>query len=258
MSPIELFHEAQLSEAVAAQKAVVESRPDDVAEHLLLCELLAFTGDRNAVRHHLDQLSYAPAKLQPYVAEWRDLLNADETRDAGGRPSFILDPPEHLLRRLDAMRQHQAGEIERALDLLDTADETAPWVEGFVDGRPFEGCRDADDLFGPTIEIIVGRQVAWVPVEQIRKFRLEDAQSLRDELCRPATVWLIDGTELEVFIPVLYPGTASHPEEGIRTGAGIDWVERGGLMRGLGSRTFLFGEEEVTLAEFRQVEVRPA
>jgi type VI secretion system protein ImpE len=258
MSPTELFHEARLTEAVADQEAIVVTRPNDLAERLLLGELLAFTEDRNAVRHHLDRLDNAPTELQPYIAEWRDLLTAEDTRNAGVRPSLILDPPAHLLQRLEAGEMLLAGDFDRALDLLDSADEAAPWVEGFVDGRPFEGWRDADDLIGPALEIIVGRHVTWVPVEQIRKLRIEDAQSLRDELYRPATVWLIDGSEREVFIPVLYPGTASHQEEGIRAGAGIDWVERGGLMRGLGSRTFLFGEEELTLAEFRQVEARPA
>lgn len=255
MSPTELFHEARLTDAVAAQMKVVASRPDDVSERLHLCELLAFTGDRDAVRRQLDQLRDAPRELQPFLAEWHDLLAADDSR---ARPAFLLDPPEHLLRRVESADRFEAGDFDRALDSLDSADELAPWVEGYVDGRPFEGWRDSDDLLGPTLEVIAGRLVAWVPVEQIRKLRLEEVQTLRDELFLPATLWLIDGSERELFIPVLYPGTANHPEEGIRTGAGIDWVERGGLMRGLGSRTFLFGDEELTLAEFRQVEVRPA
>jgi type VI secretion system protein ImpE len=258
MSPIELFHEARLTEAVAAQKNVCAGRPNDVTEQLLLCELLAFTGDRNAVRRELDRLKDAPAELQPYITEWCDLLVADDARHAGGPPSFFLDPPEHLLRRFEAAARLNAGDFDGALDLLDSADELAPWVEGYIDGRPFEGWRDADDLFGPILEVIAGPQVAWVPVEQIRKLRLDEVQSIRDELYRPATLQLIDGRERELFIPVLYAGTASHQEEGIRTGAGIDWIERGGLMRGLGSRTFLFGEEELTPTEFRQVEVRPA
>jgi protein involved in temperature-dependent protein secretion len=93
-------------------------------------------------------------------------------------------------------------------------------------------------------------------MDQVRKLRLEDGDELRDAIYRPATVWLIDGSRIEVFLPALYVGTADHPEEGIRTGAGIDWVEVNGIMRGLGARTFLFGEDELSPGEFRQVEVR--
>jgi len=141
-------------------------------------------------------------------------------------------------------------------DVLDDADEMTPWVEGYVDGRSFEGWRDADDLLGPVIEAFHGDRYLWVPIEQVRKLRLDEGDELRDALYRPATVWFGDGSRWEVFIPALYAGTAEHPEEGIRTGAGVDWVDRVGLVRGLGSRTFLFGEEELSLSEFRQAEGR--
>jgi type VI secretion system protein ImpE len=132
----------------------------------------------------------------------------------------------------------------------------APWIEGFVDGRPFDRWRDADDVLGPMLEVFRGNRCAWITNHQIRKLRIDDGDELRDILYRPATVWLTDGSQHEVFLPGLYVGTADHAEEGIRTGAGIDWVEVNGVMRGLGARTFLFGEEELTLGEFRQVEVR--
>ncbi len=106
------------------------------------------------------------------------------------------------------------------------------------------------------LEVFQSGRYVWLPVEQIRKLRLESVESLRDRLYQPATVWLVDGHSYELFIPALYSATAEHSEEGIRTGAGIDWIDRGGLMRGLGSRTFLFGDEELELVEFRQVETR--
>lgn len=256
MTPTELFHEARLAEAIAVQEEAVRARPEDPGEQFLRCDLLAFTGDREAVRRQLDALAGGPPELAEYLAEWRSLLAADDARHAAGRPDFLLDPPPHLLRRLEAADRLRAGRVEEAIDLLDEADEEAPWVGGHVDGREFEGWRDSDDLLGPVLELFHADRWLWVPVEQVRKLRLEEPDGLRDLLYRPATVWLADGRAWEVFVPALYAGTAAHPEEGIRTGAGIDWVEETGVMRGLGARTFLFGEEELTLAEFRQVEVR--
>ena len=57
-----------------------------------------------------------------------------------------------------------------------------------------------------------------------------------------------------VFYPPLYVELRPRGRW-IRIGAGIDWVEQHGLMR-MGARTLLFGEEELTLGEFRQVEAR--
>jgi type VI secretion system protein ImpE len=256
MSPTELFQEARLDDAVAAQAAIIRDRPDDIAERLLLCALLAFNGDRPAVRRHLDVLSSAPPEIQPYVAEWRDLLTADDARHAGASPEFVIDPPPHVLRRLEAIEGLRAGRTDGIQELIDAADELAPWVEGHVDGREFDGWRDADDLLGPILEAFHGSRYFWLPVDQVRTLRFGDEEGLRDRLYRPATIRLADGRDWEVSLPTLYSGTAKHPEEGIRSGAGIDWVERAGLMRGAGARLYLFGEEELTAEEFRQVEVR--
>jgi type VI secretion system protein ImpE len=256
MSPTELFHEARLNEALEAQRAVVADRPDDVAERLLLCELLAFTGDRAAVRHHLARLGTAPSKVGAYVDEWRALLHADDARHAGQPPDCLPNRSAQLELRLRADSRSRWFDAVRGADFLDDADESAPWIEGHVDGRPFDGWRDADDVLGPVLELFRGDRFAWIGMDQVRKLRLDEGHELRDILYRPATLWLTDGSEYEVFIPGLYTGTAEHDEEGIRTGAGIDWVEWNGVMRGLGSRTFLFGEEELTLDEFRQIEIQ--
>ena len=239
MTPTELFQEARLTEAIAAQRAVVDMRSDDVRERLVLAELLAFGGDRNEVRRQLDYLTSGPPEIQDYLAEWRRLLAADDARHAGIRPGFLVDPPPHILRRLQADELISAGREEEALDVSDDADDLAACVEGYVDGRPFNGWRDADDLLGPVVEAFHGDRYVWIPVEQIRKLRLEEGDELRDTLYRPATVWLTDGQQFEIDLPGLYTGTGVHPEDGIRSGAGVDWIERGGLMRGLGARTYL-------------------
>ena len=174
MTPTELFLEARLSEAVAAQQAIVDASPDNVRERLLLAELLAFAGDRNKVEQQLDHLEAGPPEIQPYLGEWRRLLAADDARHAGDRPGFLVEPPPHILRRLRAEELISAGREHEALDLLDDADESAAWVEGHVVGRPFDGWRDADDWLGPVFEGFQGDRYVWVPVEQIRKLRLEE------------------------------------------------------------------------------------
>jgi type VI secretion system protein ImpE len=256
MSPRDLFDEGRLREATAAQAELLRRKPDDVGERLLLCDFLAFSAEREAVREHLRILANGPAEIREYVAEWEQLLAADQRRHAGGGPEFLTEPPEHVAARLEAWGC-LATRPAKALDLIDDADESAPMPEGFVDGREFESWRDTDDLLGPVLELFADGRYYWLPVEQIRKMRLDEVEEIRDRLYRPATIQLIDSRRFEFFLPALYVNTATHAEDGIRCGAGIDWVEQAGLMRGLGARTFLFGAEELTLDEFRQVEVRP-
>jgi len=256
MSPMELFQEARLDEAIAAQRAVVDAHPEDIRERLLLCDLLAYTRDRDEVRRHLDRLAPGPRQIQDYLNEWRRLLAADDARHAGADPEFLIDPPAHIHRRLQVRRLPNQERAEDAVHLIDDSDEEAGWVEGHVDGRPFEGWRDADDWLGPVLEAFHGDRYIWLPVEQVRKLRLEPGDEIRDTLYRPATVWLGDGSQWEIDLPALYTGTSQHPEEGIRIGAGVDWLDQGGLVRGQGARTYLFGEEELSPGEFRQVEIR--
>jgi type VI secretion system protein ImpE len=258
MSPTELFEEARLDEAIAQQELIVRDRPEDVAERLLLCDLLAFTGERDTVRWNLASLEATPRELGPYLAEWHHLLAMDDRRHAGERPDFLVDPPPHVARRLEVLKRLEADSSRDVRDLIDAADEAAPWVEGHVDGRHFDGWRDADDLLGSMLEVFHAGRYYWVPVDQVRKLRLDPEESLRDRLYRPAILSLTTGDERDVFLPTLYAGTAGHPEEGIRSGAGMDWVERNGLLRGAGSRLYLLGEEELTPAEFRQIEVNRA
>lgn len=256
MTPLELFQEARLTDAIEVQKRTVSAHPEDIAERLLLCDLLAFA--RNGVdnRKHLDALVNVPDELREYVKEWRELLMADDARHRLEQPQFLIEPAPGVHKRLQACKYLVRGFLEQALDSLDYADESAPCVEGYVDGREFEGWRDSDDLLGPVLEVFHSNRYVWVPVELIRKLRLEDADSLRDRLYRPVTLWLIDGSRWDIFMPALYVGSAEHSEEGVRTGAGVDWIEVNGVMRGVGERTFLFGEEELGISEFKQVEIR--
>jgi type VI secretion system protein ImpE len=258
MTPVELFHEARLTEAITAQRVVVAARPADVSECLLLAELLAFTGDRDVVRRLLDSLAGAGNEVGDFVAEWKALLQADSARHAGQPPDCIPTRTSEFEFRIrgNPNSRTYCHSPDQAREYLDDADENAPWIEGYVDGRPFERWRDADEVIGPMLEVFRGDRYAWITMHQIRKLRIDEGDELRDILYRPATVWMNDGSQHEVFLPGLYVGTADHPEEGIRTGAGIDWVEVDGIMRGLGARTFLFGEEELAPGEFRQVEVR--
>ena len=40
-------------------------------------------------------------------------------------------------------------------------------MRGRLNGKPFETLRDADDLFGPVLEVLSQGAYFWLPLEQV-------------------------------------------------------------------------------------------
>lgn len=255
MTPLDLFNEARFDEALAAQQAIVTKSPYDIAARLLCCEMLAYAGSYAEVRKQLRAIRTDDPAMQDYLAGWQQILLAEQARQAGEEPAFFIPPPEAISQRWALLSELLEGHDE-ALDELDALEESSPWLNGFVDGREFEGLRDTDDLLAPVLEVFHADRYVWVPWEHVRKLRLAEEEVLRDRIYRPAHLWLHDRSEWEILVPTLYIGTANSEDEGIKVGAGTDWIETGLLMRGQGGKTLIIGEEELVLTEFRQLEFR--
>lgn len=255
MTPLDLFNEARLQEALTAQQAIVAETPTDLAARLLWCEMLAYAGSYAEVRKQLRAIRADDPAMQDYLAGWQQLLVAEQARQAGEEPEFFLPPPHGIAQRWALAADLLEGD-EEALDELDALEESAVWLSGFVDGREFDGLRDTDDLLAPVLEVFHADRYVWVPWEQVRKLRFAEEEVLRDRLYRPAQLWLHNRSEWEVLVPTLYSGTSNSDDEGLQVGAGTDWLETGLLMRGRGGKTLMIGDEELMLTEFRQLEFR--
>jgi type VI secretion system protein ImpE len=255
---LELFSDGQLSQAIRVQDRLVREKPDDAGARLLLCELLQFAGEIPAVRLHLDKLAGGMPGMDEYVRAYRLLLDAEEKRQHltdDGSPTFLLEPPEHISLRLKALSSLRERDFRAATDWLDEADARCGDVKGHVDGREFAQFRDTDDLFGPTLEMLVDDQCVWFPAKQLRRLRIGKIESLRDQLFVPAQLTAVGGEQWQVHLPSLYAGTNRHGDDALRTGLATDWhAEDGGPIRGIGVKTFCFGEEELSLFDFSQWE----
>ena len=258
MTPIELFQEGKLTEAIQAQDRFASSHPRDAAARLLLCELLQFDGNLETVREHLDRVPRDAAGMDEYLNGYRHLLDAEAMRqrilfsaECDESPIFLLEPPRHLIQcrlALDALRR---GNPISCAELLDKAEALFHGVDGHVDGREFHGVRDGDDLFAYVLEVLINGQYTWFPFDQIGRLRLGSRDDLRDRLFVPATLQTRTGEEWLIHLPALYPGTHLHEDEEVRSGQATDWfADDDGPIRGVGLRVFTFGEEELTLLDF--------
>jgi type VI secretion system protein ImpE len=140
--------------------------------------------------------------------------------------------------------------------LLSKAAEASPALAGFLNNKPFALLRDADDLFGPVLEVFAKGVYSWVPLEQVDSLAMNPPRFPRDLLWVPARLTIREGPSGEVFLPNLYPGSHEHASDSIKLGRETDWqAAEGAPVRGLGARTFLVGDDGVGLLEWRELQI---
>jgi protein involved in temperature-dependent protein secretion len=255
-----LFRDGRLREAFAVQQQYVLERTEDAAGRLFLVELHLYLGQFDDARQQLSHFREDSPALRDFVTAYHDLLNAEEERQSnrqGSEPTFLGPLPKHLKSHVEGLRAYREGKVERCLRLLDASSQHAAELTGHIDGREFEEVRNPDDFLSCLLEVFVGSNYAWVPFESIRKLRLAEIDSPRDHLFRPGLLTLRDDRVVEVFVPTVYAGTWKNPDDEFLLGRATDWVsDADGLVRGVGAQTLWFGDEELTLHDFRVLEIR--
>jgi type VI secretion system protein ImpE len=259
MTVHDMLAEGRLAEAVAVQEAAVEAAPADFAARRLLIDLCAFAGRLDDALTHLDKIDSDAPEWPEAARGLHRLLRSERLRTLDGRePAITPDPsPKHATRRWRAVQLLRRARADDAVRAVDAADKVSPRVRGFIDGREFDGLRDADDRFGSVLEAFRGGEYLWVPWEALRKVVLAPAAVLLDQLYRPAALTFRDGTTAEVHLPLVYP--ASYRAEGaFALGTETDHVcPDNGPTRCVGGKLLLVGEDgEVMLSECRLIEVR--
>jgi type VI secretion system protein ImpE len=256
MSAGDLYRAGKLQEAIDAQVQEVKANPADQARRLFLFELSAFAGDLDRAQRQIDALKFEEAELETAQLGYRKLLESERARRRlfaeGVQPQFLGDPPEHVGLRLEAVNRLRENRPAEAVELLNRANAAAP-VHGQLNGKPFDCLRDCDDLFGAVLEVMAHGNYFWVPLERVEALMMRPPRFPRDLLWVPARLELKD-TAGDVFLPALYPGTHEHADDAVRLGRMTDWKAAEGMpVRGLGLRTFLAGDDAVSLVEWREL-----
>src|SRR5262245_23656763 len=108
MNASQLFKQGALAQAIDAQIADVKSNPGDHNKRLFLFELLAFAGDLERAKKHLDAIQYNKMELDAAIGGYRRLLEAEQARrdlfEKGTKPHFLDEVPVHVEARLGAIQ----------------------------------------------------------------------------------------------------------------------------------------------------------
>jgi type VI secretion system protein ImpE len=248
-----LFRAGKLTAAIEAANTAVRNKPGDFAQRVLLAEFLIFSGNLQRADVILDAAAQTDPTTAVVVAEFRQLLRADIARRqclAEGRvPEFLGEPTPALRATLAALVALRAGEVDEAARQAAEAETSRPRVAGSMKQTagevPFDDFRDGDDLYAGFFEVLTTTgKYYWIPTERVASIELHPPRRPRDLAWRRASMSVIDGPDGEVYLPALYVSAQPGPSDDISLGRTTEWLgEEEGLVRGIGQRVFLIGDE---------------
>lgn len=256
MKARELLDQGDLGGAIGSLNEELKGHPTDQRLRIFLFELLSYAGDFDRAERQLEVLRRQAQGVEAEngVRVYHDLLEAERARarlfEQGQAPRFLIAPGEEAALHLEALEWARQGQTGPAREVLERAAALATPVHCTCGETRFDSIRDADDLLGPVLEVFSGPTYYWLPWAHLQYLEIPRVRTLRDLLWVPAKLATFDGQLGEVFLPNLYPGTASSPDDLLRLGRKTDWIgEETGIVRGIGRKLFLTGEEARTLPE---------
>ncbi|MCL2419581.1 MAG: tetratricopeptide repeat protein [Conexibacteraceae bacterium] len=251
-----LFQEGRLDDAIDAAGDAVRARPAEAGPRMLLAELLAYAGNFERADAVLTATAAADPGTALVVAEFRQLVRAATARrqvlTEGRVPAFLGPPSETQARLLEALTALRAGDVTAAAAAAEVAEAARPWAAGRTPDGEFADCRDADDLWSGTFEVLTTNgKYFWVPTERVASLEFHAPRRPRDLLWRRCTMVVRDGPEGDVYLPALYD--RSGEDDGTRLGRRTEWTETAPIL-GAGQRIFLIGEDGIPCQQLTRLE----
>ena len=259
MSAIELFNDGKLSEAIEAAIAHVKSKPMDLNGRFMLVDLLCVAGDIERADKQLETIATQSESPSPQVSMGRQLIRAEMSRReclAEGRvPEFVGEQMDATMElHLKALVHLRASDHAQAAELLQEAEKVRPQIRGTCNGQPINGFRDLDDLFGGVWEVLTSSgKYYWIPLERVISANFEPPTRPRDIAWRQVEMEVRDGPTGIVYVPVTYFGTHNDAREQLKLAEATEWIEDGPIVRGLGQRSFLIGDEDKMIMELEEL-----
>jgi type VI secretion system protein ImpE len=255
----DLFRAGQLDAAIAAANAAVRNSPTELGGRILLAELLLFAGNHDRADVILDAAARIDPTAAVAVAEFRQLLRAETARQQHRRdgrvPEFLGEPTPALRAQLAAGVALRAGDADEAARHAAEAEALRPRVSGRADDASFDDFRDTDDLAAGLFEVLTTTgKYFWIPTERVLSIDFHPPRRPRDLFWRRASVSVADGPDGDVYLPAIYRTDEPNVADALRLGRSTDWVgPEDGLVRGLGQRVFLVGDEARNIMDLTQL-----
>lgn len=254
--------DASLADQLTAAMAAVRAAPQAPGARLALAQLDCICGNWTRAHAQLDLLAQLDPQADRFVRLYQGLIAAEAEREAvfagRNRPVSLGQPTELMAMLVRALELDAAGEAQAAAELRRNAAETAPNQAGSADGVNFTWIQDADQRLGPVLEVVVGGQYRWLPFTHLVRLTARAPTTPGDMVWQPVHLTLTAGPEIDAFVPVRYPGSASHPDDAIRLARATDWSGADNAQAGVGQRLLAIDTEDLPFLELRKLTLAAA
>lgn len=257
MSAEELIQSGDVDAALDELQQRVRKKPEDAASRIFLFQLLAVLGQWKRALTQLSVLKDLDTSAWPMVHAYREAVNCELHREAvfqgRSKPLLFGQPEEWMAQLIEAQQCYARSEMDGFRRLNEQALEQAPATAGTINEEPFEWLADADQRFGPMLELIFNGQYHWAPVQTIRSLRAEEPEDLRDLVWLPAEVTWVNGGQNMVMIPARYPLLEGASEQHLLSRR-TDWQDKGGeVYEGVGQRMLATDAAEYPILQVRSI-----
>jgi type VI secretion system protein ImpE len=257
MNAKDLIKDGQLSAARNELIDAVKSSPTDPNNRTLLFQVLAFCGEWEKARRHLEIIAAQDAARKTSVQAYLNLVEAEEERlevfHNKQQPSLLPAAPEYIERYESVRQKLAAKDYDEAKSIFNQINDQRPQISGTLNGKPFVGFSDTDSQLSFFLEAFVHERYVWLPFEALRELSISEPKTMLDLLWAAAQVTTRDGLTINCFLPVLYPDSFRHEDDRLKMGRMTEWTDLGsGFHQGVGQHVFQVGEEDIGILEISE------
>jgi type VI secretion system protein ImpE len=254
---------AGLAEQVAAAVDTIRANPQALAPRMALFQLDCVTGVWQRARAQLATMAKLDPEAALFAQLYERLIQSEGEREAvfAGRvpPVAVGEPSAWMAMLAKALEFEAKGDAASARDFRARALEEAPARPGSIDGADFAWIMDADPRLGPTLEVVVDGNYRWLALENVLRLRAPPPKALRDAVWQKVDLTLANKSEIRAFVPVRYPGSASHPNEAVQLARLTIWEnDEDETERGYGQRLLATDAGDRALLDLRRLEFTSA
>jgi type VI secretion system protein ImpE len=258
MSAEELIKAGDIEGALHELQQRVRKQPADPGNRIFLFQLMAVLGQWKRALTQLDVVNDLDKSVWPLVHAYREAINCEMHREAvfqgKSKPLVLGEPQQWMALLIEAQRAFARGEMNAFADLNGQAFELAPASGGRINDVPFEWLADADQRFGPVLELIFNGHYYWAPLDAIKLLRTEEPTDLRDLVWLPAEVTWANGGQNMVMLPARYPLLSGVGQDYLLCRK-TDWQDRGNeVFEGIGQRMIATDQSDYPLLQVRSIE----
>ncbi len=245
------FEENDIDSAISTIQSVLRDAPENEDYRVFLIEMLCVNGDLEKADMHLSILMSTKPDLALTVSMWRQLVLAAQTRvdvfSLKAKPELIDEPTPSVQNALNSLIAMKDKDQDLLKSLNADTEKQLSQTSYSINESADHCLRDLDDVNATVFELLgTNGKYLWVDYSQVVEITFHKPTRILELLWRKVTIVLSNGSEGEAFMPATYPASDDcEAKKGLKT----DWVNQQDFFQGIGLRTWLIGDVEMTINE---------